>query len=217
VVGETGSGKSTIAKLLCRLADPERGEIRIGGVPLAEVDPAQRRHHIRLVPQDGFLFDTTVAENVMAGTPEVTLADVDAAVDDLGLRSWVDRLPEGLATPTGERGEALSLGERQLVALLRAQISDPSLLVLDEATSSVDPETERALSEAFVALAKGRTTITIAHRLSTAENSDLVVVVAHGEVVAIGTHTELLETSPDYATMFAAWVGATAVDPAGLT
>jgi len=212
VVGETGSGKTTLAKLICRLADPTDGVVRVGGVDLREVAPKSRTRAIRMVPQDGFLFDGSVADNIALGTStgvEGSSADVHAAIEALGLGWWVDRLAEGLDTRTGERGENLSVGERQLVALARAQLADPGLLILDEATSAVDPETERALSDALIRLAAGRTTISVAHRLSTAEAADLVVVFDAGRIVEIGHHDELVAAGGTYAGLYASWVGNT--------
>ncbi len=209
VVGETGSGKTTIAKLLCRLADPTVGVVRVGGVDLRTIDPDARRTAVRMVPQDGFLFDTTLAENVRVGRADATDDDLVAAFATLGLSGWLDELPGGLHAPVGERGANLSVGERQLVALARAQLGDPGLLILDEATSSVDPETEQALTEALARLSAGRTVLSIAHRLSTAERADLVIVVDAGEVVEQGTHTELVEAGGTYAGLYASWLGNT--------
>jgi ATP-binding cassette subfamily B protein len=211
VVGETGSGKTTIAKLLCRLADPTDGTVRVGGVPLTTVDPDARRAAIRMVPQDGFLFDTTVGENVRVGRAGATDDEVRAAFATLRLEAWLDDLPGGLAAPAGERGANLSVGERQLVALVRAQLGDPGLLILDEATSSVDPETEQALTEALDRVSQGRTVVTIAHRLSTAERADLVVVVDRGEIVEQGTHADLVAAGGTYAGLYASWLGNTRV------
>jgi ATP-binding cassette, subfamily B, bacterial len=207
IVGATGCGKTTFAKLLTRLADPVGGTIRIGGVDLREVAPASRRVAVRMVPQDGFLFDGTVRENVRFGREGATDRDVETAFEELGLGAWVDALPEGLDTVTGERGEAMSVGERQLVALARAQIASPGLLILDEATSAVDPGTERRINEALRRLSEGRTVVTIAHRLSTAEHADRVFVFDAGRLVQEGTHAELVAEGGVYGALHASWLG----------
>ncbi len=209
IVGETGSGKTTMSKLLCRLADPQQGRVAIGGVDLRDLDPAARRRSVRLVPQDGFLFDDTVAANVALGRPGASRAEVDASFDSLGLTDWVMGLPNGGDTRVGERGGGLSVGERQLVALARAQLADPGLLLLDEATSNVDPETERVLGSALAALSEGRTTISVAHRLSTAEAAQLVVVFDAGRIVELGPHDELVQAGGTYARLYESWIGNT--------
>ena len=209
VVGETGSGKTTLVRLLARLADPSSGDVLIGGVDLRAVAPESRRRSIRMVPQDGFLFAATIEDNIRYGRPGATAADAAAAIDELGLRGWVEGLPAGMQTPVGQRGGRLSVGERQLVALARAQVADPGLLILDEATSAVDPETEEALAAAMAHLAVGRTTVSVAHRLSTAERADLVLVFDDGRVVEQGTHRDLVAAGGVYARLHRSWVGNT--------
>jgi putative ABC transport system ATP-binding protein len=209
VVGETGCGKTTFAKLLSRLADPTSGRIVLGGTDLREASPESRRRAVRMVPQDGFLFDTTIRENVRFGADRATDEDVRGAFAALGLESWVEGLPHGLDTEVGQRGENLSVGERQFVALARAQLAGPGLLILDEATSAVDPESERALAEALQRVSEGRTTLTIAHRLSTAEGADNVLVFDRGRIVERGSHEALIAAGGVYAGLFESWLGNT--------
>ncbi|WP_249522853.1 ABC transporter ATP-binding protein [Modestobacter marinus] len=205
IVGETGSGKTTFAKLVTRLMDPTGGRVLVGGVPLDQVAFASLRERVVMVPQDGFLFDASVADNVRYGRPGLTDQQIGAAFDELGLGDWLAGLPDGVGTPVGQRGESLSAGERQLVAVARAYVADPDLLVLDEATSAVDPATEMRLTRALDALTSGRTTLTIAHRLSTAERADEVLVVDAGRVVQRGTHAELVDADGPYARLHASW------------
>ena len=207
VVGETGSGKTTFAKLLTRLMDPSGGEVLLSGTPLTSVRFASLRSRVVMVPQDGFLFDATVAENIRFAAPGLSDADLDRAFAELGLADWLAGLPLGLHTPVGERGEALSVGERQLVALVRAYVADPDLLVLDEATSAVDPATEVRLQRALDTVTRGRTTVAIAHRLSTAQSADEVIVVDAGRIVQRGPHATLLRDEGSiYAKLFASWL-----------
>jgi putative ABC transport system ATP-binding protein len=218
IVGETGSGKTTFAKLVTRLMDPAQGRVLLGSqdagwVPLPEVAFASLRARVVMVPQDGFLFDATVADNVRYGRPGATDREVAAAFEELGLGGWVAGLDRGVATPVGQRGESLSAGERQLVAIARAHVADPDLLVLDEATSAVDPATERRLTRALEALTSGRTTLTIAHRLSTAERADEVLVVDAGRVVQRGRHEELVDVPGPYARLHASWRRSSAGEP----
>jgi ATP-binding cassette, subfamily B, bacterial len=209
VVGETGSGKTTFAKLLVRLLDPSGGVIRVGGVPLNNVPLDQLRSRVAFVPQEGFLFDDTIANNVRYGHPGATDAEVFTAFHELDLGDWLAGLPAGLQTQVGERGSAMSAGERQLVALVRAWIGSPDLLVLDEATSAVDPSLDVALRHAMERLTKGRTSVTIAHRLATAENADDVLVFERGYLVEQGPHKRLLERGGVYADLFADWSAGT--------
>jgi ATP-binding cassette subfamily B protein len=206
IVGETGSGKTTFAKLLTRLMDPTRGRVLLSGVPLDEIRFSSLRSRVVMVPQDGFLFDSTVADNVRYGRPDSTDEEIVRAFAELGLSDWLEQLPDGVHTEVGERGDSLSVGERQLVAVARAYIADPDLLVLDEATSAVDPATEVRLNRALDSLTRGRTTIAIAHRLSTAEAADEVLVVDAGVVVERGPHRELVGRDSVYGRLHASWM-----------
>jgi ABC-type multidrug transport system fused ATPase/permease subunit len=206
IVGETGSGKSTFAKLLTRLMDPGEGTVLLDGEDLRMISPASLRRSVVLVPQEGFLFDDTLAANVRYGRLDATDDHILASADELGLGDWVAGLPHGLDSRVGQRGESLSAGERQLVALLRAHLADPDLLVLDEATSAVDPALEMRIGRALERLMSGRTSVTIAHRLSTAESADEVVVVDRGRIVQRGPHAELVGVDGVYAGLHASWV-----------
>lgn len=217
VVGATGSGKTTLAKLVTRLADPAEGAVLLDGTDLRHVRLESLRRRVVLVPQEGFLFEGTVAQNVAYGSrgtwSDGQVAERDAAVRgafaELGLADWIAELPGGLDAEVGQRGERLSAGERQLVALARAHLADADYLVLDEATSAVDPATEVRIARALDELTAGRGTLTIAHRLSTAEAADVVVVVDAGHVVQVGPHAELLAQDGPYAAMHAAWLAQT--------
>jgi putative ABC transport system ATP-binding protein len=209
VVGETGSGKTTFAKLLVRLLDPSRGTVSIGGVDARRIPLQELRSRVAFVPQEGFLFDDTVGANVRYGQPDASDAEVWTAFHELGLGAWVEDLPRGLDTQVGERGGNLSSGERQLVALVRAWIGSPDLLVLDEATSAVDPALDVALRQAIERLTEGRTSVTIAHRMATAEGSDEVLVFDQGELVERGRHRDLLGRGGVYAALYADWAAGT--------
>jgi putative ABC transport system ATP-binding protein len=209
VVGETGSGKTTFAKLLVRLLDPSRGSVSIGGVDARRTSLQELRSRVAFVPQEGFLFDDTVGSNVRYGQPEASDAEIWTAFHELGLGAWVESLPRGLETRVGERGGNLSSGERQLVALVRAWIGSPDLLVLDEATSAVDPALDVALRQAIERLTEGRTSVTIAHRMATAEGSDEVLVFDEGKLVERGTHRDLLNRGGVYAALYADWAAGT--------
>jgi putative ABC transport system ATP-binding protein len=217
VVGETGSGKTTLAKLLIRLMDPVSGRVLLDGVDLRRVRFASLRERVVMVPQEGFLLEGTLADNIAWGLPGAGADDVHRALADLGLRDWADGLAYGVATPVGQRGESLSAGERQLVALARAYLADPDLLVLDEATSSVDPATEVRLQRALEGLTRARTSVAIAHRLSTAEAAGLVVVVDAGAIVDVGTHRELLGRCEVYQRLHASWAAQHQTAPAPAT
>ena len=209
LVGESGSGKTTIARLIARLADPTSGRVVIGGVNLKHVANDDLRRRLTVVPQEPFLFADTIAYNLRFAKPDATDADLALAVQRLGLEDWVNSLPDGLETQVGQRGQALSAGERQMVALLRASLVSPDVLILDEATSSVDALTEVRLSRALEKLASNRTTISIAHRLSTAARADRVIVLSSGKVVEDGLHAELMERAGEYRRMYDSWLAAT--------
>ena len=209
VVGETGSGKTTFAKVATRLLVPQSGSVAVGGVAVDDVPFDSLRSHMAYVPQEGFLFDASIADNVRYGKPGVSGDGVREAFDDLGLLDWVESLPMGIETEVGELGGNLSAGERQLVALVRAWIGNPSVLVLDEATSAVDPALEVQIRNAIERVTQDRTSITVAHRLSTAEASDRVLVFDNGEIVEDGSHESLVGTGGVYAAMHRDWEGST--------
>ena len=187
--------------------DPVSGAVLLDGLDVRQVRQESLRRSVVLVPQEGFLFDDTITANVRYGKLDATEADIRASADELGLADWLGGLPRGLDTQVGQRGESLSAGERQLVALLRAHLADPDLLVLDEATSAVDPALEMRIGRALERLMSGRTSVTIAHRMSTAESADEVVVVDRGRIVQRGPHAELVaQDGSIYAGLHASWV-----------
>jgi ATP-binding cassette subfamily B protein len=205
LVGPTGAGKSTLAKLVARFYDPRHGTVSYGGVDLRDASLASLRRRIVVVPQEGYLFHGTIRDNVRVGRPEASDADVEDALAELGILERFKALPEGLDTEVRERGSRLSAGERQLVSLARAALADPSVLILDEATSNLDPGTERAVELALERLTEQRTVIVVAHRLSTAARADRVAVVDAGRLVELGTHEELVGREGRYAKLFASW------------
>jgi putative ABC transport system ATP-binding protein len=210
VVGETGSGKTTFAKLLTRLMDPSSGRVLLNGIDVSTVRFSSLRDRVVMVPQEGMLFQGTIADNVRMGRPEATDTDLLEAFEELGLTDWLNELALGLHTPVGERGGALSVGERQLVTLVRAAIADPDLLVLDEATSAVDPATEVRISRALHTLTTARTVVTIAHRMSTAESADRVLVFDRARIVQDGPHERLVQEGGMYGRLYDSWQRGTA-------
>jgi ATP-binding cassette subfamily B protein len=210
LVGPTGAGKSTLAKLMCRFYDPIDGEVRYAGQSLANATLRSLRHRIVVVPQEGFLFAGTIRDNVRVGRPDASDHDVDDALQALGIRDRFLALPEGLDTEVRERGSRLSAGERQLVSLARAALADPALLILDEATSNLDPGTERDVEHALEALTSGRSVVVVAHRLSTAARADRIGVVDQGRLQELGNHAELLRREGRYASLWASWTAAQA-------
>jgi ATP-binding cassette subfamily B protein len=205
LVGHTGAGKSTIAKLLARFYDPTGGRITIDGTDLRAVTQQSLRRQLGIVPQEGFLFAGTVAENIAFARPDGTREEIVAAAGAVGADEFIDRLERGFDTQLGERGSRLSLGQRQLVAFARALLADPRILILDEATSSVDIGTERKIERALRRLLEGRTAFIIAHRLSTIRDADLIVVLEHGLIVEQGTHDELLARRGLYLSLYGDW------------
>lgn len=205
LVGPTGAGKSTVAKLAVRLYDPTHGTVRFGGVDLRDATLASLRRRIVLVPQEGFLFVGTIRDNIRIGRADATDAEIDAALAALGLADRFAALPEGLDTEVAERGSRLSAGERQLVSLARAALADPAVLVLDEATSNLDPGTEVMVEQALERLMAGRTVLVVAHRLTTAARADRVAVIDGGRLAELGSHDELVALDGHYARLFASW------------
>ena len=208
LVGHTGAGKSTIAKLLARFYETTSGRITIDGVDLNGVSQESLRRQLGIVPQEGFLFAGTVAENIAFGKPDAKPEDIVRAAQIVGAHEFILRLEDGYETQLGERGSRLSLGQRQLVAFARALLADPRILILDEATSSVDIGTERTIEHALRTLLAERTSFVIAHRLSTIRDADLIVVLEHGQVIEQGSHDELIARQGLYTSLYGDWVAA---------
>jgi ABC-type multidrug transport system fused ATPase/permease subunit len=205
VVGETGSGKSTFAKMISRTIRMSDGQVTLSGVPLSQIADDDLHGRLAIVPQHPFLFDTTVADNIAIGVRGAGLDEVYVVVESLGLRDWIDTLQNGPDTRVGLRGELLSAGERQLVALARTALVDPDLLILDEATSGLDPATDVRVQRALTALTHGRTTISIAHRMVTARAADRILVFDGGAIVESGSHDQLLAIDGVYASLYRVW------------
>jgi ATP-binding cassette subfamily B protein len=204
LVGATGAGKSTLIKLIARFYDPVDGMVLVDGVDLRRYDPAAFHQRLGVVPQEAHLFHGDVADNISYGVPRASPAEVEAATRRVGALEAVAALPHGFRQPIGERGQGLSTGQRQLLALARAELVDPDLLLLDEATAALDPATESVVLAAADRLTKRRTTVVIAHRLATAAKADRIIVLDDGRVVEQGRHPELLAAGGHYARLWAA-------------
>jgi ATP-binding cassette subfamily B protein len=202
LVGHTGAGKSSIGKLVARFYEFQGGSITIDGIDIRRLDLAHYRAHLGIVTQTPFLFDGTVRSNIRYGKPGATDDEVEAAATQIGGGDWIDSLPQGLDTQVGERGASLSMGQRQLVALARVLLQNPSIFILDEATASVDPLTEALIQEGLEAVLRDRTSIVIAHRLSTIKDADRIIVLRKGEIIEQGSHDSLLRQGGHYAELY---------------
>jgi ATP-binding cassette subfamily B protein len=207
VVGETGAGKSTVVKLIARFYDPTAGAVRVDGQDLRHVDLSAYRRRLGIVPQEAYIFSGTVRDAIAYGKPDATDAEVEAAARAVGAHEMVVKLEDGYHQQVGERGRALSAGQKQLLALARAELVDPDILLLDEATAALDLASEAAVTRAADLAASRRTTVVIAHRLTTAQRADRILVVDHGQIVESGSHAELLAAGGAYAQLWSSFVG----------
>ena len=206
LVGATGAGKSTIARLLARFYDPGEGQVLLDGVDLRSVTDADLRREVILVTQENFLFSATIAENIALGRPDASRAEIEAAARAVGAGEFIDMLPQGFDTNAGKRGGRLSAGQRQLISFARAFLAAPSVLILDEATSPLDLPGERVVQRALQTVLAGRTAVIIAHRLSTVQIADRVLVLDHGEVIEDGTPADLLASGGEYSELHQGWL-----------
>jgi ATP-binding cassette subfamily B protein len=214
-VGPTGAGKSTMAKLANRFYDPTEGRVLLDGIDIRTVTLHSLRSQLGVVPQEAFLFAGSIRTNLSFGRLNISEEEIEEAIDVVGLRELVDRLPDGLDTVVHERGQTLAAGERQLLALARAFLARPRVLILDEATSSLDLRSETVIERALDRLLEGRSAILIAHRLTTAQRADRIVVIDQGGIVEMGTPSELLKTAGAYAAMYDAWLASGGRDVTG--
>ena len=205
LVGTTGAGKSTFAKLVARFYDPQKGKVLVDGHDLTGVQQQALRRQLGIVPQEGFLFSGSVRENIAFGRPGASLEEIEDAAAAVGATEFIAALPEGIETEVGERGVQLSAGQRQLVAFARALLAEPRILILDEATSNVDVRTEKTIEKGLERLLTGRTAIVIAHRLSTIRRAGKIVVLEHGRIAEQGSHDELIEAAGPYSRLYGAW------------